>query len=283
MISTKVVIKEPAAKVWHALTEKDQLKLWYFAIPDFELRLGATFNFYEPGGANQFHHRCTILEIVPEKKFSHTWTHPSRSKGESVVTWLLKEQNGVTEVTLEHRGIESFSDAGPEFVPENYQMGWEGFMAILKNYMYGLRKHTFQIEVNATPEKVWNILFNDETYRQWTAVFCQGSYYKGTLKQGGRVHFLTPEGSGMYADVIFCTPHSNMMFQHIGEVVDFVEQPINEAAEKWTGAFENYILKDNGDSTLLIAEIDLSPEHVEFFEENFPKGLEKVKELSEFM
>jgi uncharacterized protein YndB with AHSA1/START domain len=281
MISSKVVIKEAAEKIWQALTKKDQMKEWYFDIPDFELKEGAVFNFYEPGEARQFHHRCQIKEIVPFKKLSHTWTHPSHSKGESLVTWLLKEENGSTEVTLQHGGIENFADGGAAFAPENYQMGWEGFMAILKNYIYGIRKHTFQVEINATPEKVWNVLLNDETYRQWTIVFCEGSFYKGDLKQGGRVHFLTPSGEGMYADIIFYTPHSNILFQHIGEMLNFVEQPVDEATEKWTGAFENYILKDNGASTTLIAEIDLTPEHVDFFNKNFPKGLEKIKELSE--
>lgn len=281
MITSKVIIKEASSKVWQALTDKNKMKGWYFDIPDFELKVGATFNFYEPGGANQFHHRCVILEIEPERKLSYTWTHPSLSKGESEVTWLLKENNGVTEVELQHQGTENFADAGPDFAPENYQMGWNGFMAILKNYVYGIRKHIYEIEIDAPAEKVWNVLLNDDTYRQWTHVFCAGSYYKGELKPGGRVHFLSPDGSGMYSDVIFCTPHSNILFQHIGEVLDFVEQPIDEATEKWTGAFENYILKEQGNRTTLIAEIDLTPEHVDFFNENFPKGLQIVKRLSE--
>lgn len=281
MINAKVLIKEPARKVWLALTEKDQLKEWYFDIPDFELKEGATFNFYEPGGENKFHHRCTIIEIIPHEKFSHTWTHPGRSKGESIVTWFLSERNGETEVTLQHMGVENFADAGPEFAPENYQMGWDGFMSILKNYVYGIRKHSFAIDINASAEKVWNVLLQDETYRQWTRVFCEGSYYKGELKAGGRVHFLTPAGNGMYSDIIFCTPPANILFQHIGEVADFVEQPINEITERWTGSFENYSLKNKGQITTLIAEIDLAPGHVDFFKEVFPAGLKKIKELAE--
>jgi uncharacterized protein YndB with AHSA1/START domain len=281
MITSKVRIKTNVQKVWQALTDKSQLKEWYFDIPDFELSVGAIFNFYEPGGENQFHHRCQIKEIVPNKKFSHTWTHPSHSKGESLLTWMLNEVNGVTEVTLWHEGIENFADAGPEFAPENYQMGWDGFMAILKNYIYGIRKHTYEIEINASSEKVWNVLLNDETYRQWTNYFCEGSYYKGELKQGGRIHFLTPDGSGMYSNIILFTPFSNILFQHIGELVNFEEQPIDEATEKWTGAFENYTLKSNGKTTTLIAEVDLTPDHVDSFNKTFPKGLKKIKLLSE--
>jgi uncharacterized protein YndB with AHSA1/START domain len=281
MITSKVVIKASAEKVWQALTDKSQMKEWYFHIPDFELKVGATFNFFEPGGENQIHHRCQIQEIVPNKKISYTWAYPSHSKGKSMVTWLLKEESGAIEVTLQHEGIECFIDAGPEFAPESCQMGWDSFMSILKNYIYGISKHTFEIEINATTERVWDVLLNDDTYRQWTSYFCEGSCYKGELKQGGKIHFLTPDGSGMYSKIIIYTPYSNILFQHIGEVVNFVEQPIDEATEKWTGAFENYILKSNGSKTTLIAEIDLTPEHVDFFKKSFPKGLSKIKELSE--
>lgn len=281
MISTKIRIKESTSKVWQTLTDKSQMKEWYFDIPDFELKVGATFNFFEPGGENKFHHRCQIKEIVPNKKLTHTWAYPSHSKGESLVTWLLNEVNGATEVTLYHEGVEQFAHAGPEFAPENYQLGWEGILSILKNYVYGIRKYTYKIEIYASTEKVWNVLLNKDTYKKWTSVFCEGSYYKGELKMGGRVHFLTPEGSGMYSNIVLCTPKSNILFQHIGELKDFIEQPVDEAAEKWTGSFENYILMHKDNKTTLTAEIDLTPNHVEFFNINFPKGLEKIKQLSE--
>jgi len=142
MITSKVIIKEAASKVWQALTDKKQMKEWYFDIADFELKVGAVFNFYEPGGANKFHHRCVIREIEPERKFSHTWTHPSHCQGESRVTWLINEKNGITEVVLQHQGVENFAGAGPEFVPGNYQKGWDGLLSILKNYVSGIHNHT---------------------------------------------------------------------------------------------------------------------------------------------
>lgn len=113
MIVSNVQIKEPASKIWEALTQTDKMKEWYFDIPDFELKEGSTFNFYEPDGENKFHHQCTIREIIPNEKFSHTWRHPELSTGESVVTWLLSEKNGITDVTLQHQGTESFADAAP--------------------------------------------------------------------------------------------------------------------------------------------------------------------------
>ncbi|SIQ52021.1 Activator of Hsp90 ATPase homolog 1-like protein [Chryseobacterium sp. RU37D] len=42
-------VNVPAEKVWKALTDKNEMKAWYFDIPDFELKVGKVFNFYEPG------------------------------------------------------------------------------------------------------------------------------------------------------------------------------------------------------------------------------------------
>ncbi|MFW5687844.1 MAG: SRPBCC family protein [Bacteroidota bacterium] len=140
MITATVTLRAAASTVWAALTDPKQMKQWYFDIPDFTLLTDATFNFYEPGDGRQFHHRCTIREIIPEKKLSHTWTHPSHSKGESEVTWLLKEENGATHITLQHEGIENLADGGPAFAHENFQVGWEEIISSLKNHIYGITK-----------------------------------------------------------------------------------------------------------------------------------------------
>lgn len=135
-IITEKIYPVPASKVWQAITDKEQMKEWYFTIDDFILREGAEFNFSVPDGDNIYHHRCVIKEIVPEKLFSHTWTHPSQSKGESVVTWELEPVEDGTKVTLTHRGVESFADGGPNFVYENYQAGWEDILeTYLRDYL----------------------------------------------------------------------------------------------------------------------------------------------------
>ncbi len=33
----------------------------------------------------------------------------------------------------------------------------------------------FKIRIKAPAEKVWSVLWNDETYKKWTRVFCEGS------------------------------------------------------------------------------------------------------------
>lgn len=123
-------------EVWNAITDKECMKQWYFDIPDFELKENTEFNFYEPGEAKQYHHRCVIQKIVPFEKLQHTWTHPSHSKGESVLTWELNEEEGTTTVRLTHAGIENFADGGEAFKKENYKVGWNEILTqLLKDFL----------------------------------------------------------------------------------------------------------------------------------------------------
>lgn len=55
-----------------------------------------------------------------------------------------------------------------------------------------MKKLEFSIEIQASKEKVWETLWNDETYRKWTATFIRGSYIEGELREGKEVRFLTP-------------------------------------------------------------------------------------------
>ncbi len=122
--------------VWEAITDKDKMKEWYFEIPDFDLKVGMTFHFYEPGGANKYLHRCIVKEIIPGKKLRHTWEHPNHSSGTSVITWEIEELNNGSKLILTHEGVENFSDGGDEFKRENYEVGWgELIKDSLKNFL----------------------------------------------------------------------------------------------------------------------------------------------------
>lgn len=50
----------------------------------------------------------------------------------------------------------------------------------------------FNINIKASPKKVWQVLFSDDTYRQWTRPFFEGSYAKGSWKDS-HIHFLGPQ------------------------------------------------------------------------------------------
>ena len=120
----KQKVNAPVEKVWSALTDKAQMKEWYFDIPDFQLDVHNEFNFYEPGRENKYHHRGEILEVIPHQKLKHTWTYPEFSKEKTIVKWELEKENDGTLVKLTHKGLENFSHLGYDFQKESFKNGW---------------------------------------------------------------------------------------------------------------------------------------------------------------
>jgi Activator of Hsp90 ATPase homolog 1-like protein len=139
----------------------------------------------------------------------------------------------------------------------------------------------FKIKIKAPAEKVWSVLWNDETYRKWAGVFYEGSYAISDWKEGGKIHFLGPNGGGMSSIIEKKTENEYMAFKHLGEIKDFKELPIDEETEEWSGAMEIYRLTPEDEFTDLVVQVDVVEKSIDYFRDAFPKGLEIVKELSE--
>ena len=134
----------------------------------------------------------------------------------------------------------------------------------------------FDIKINASPEKVWSVLWDEFSFRQWTSAFCEGSFYKGNLEEGSKIQFLDPENNGMFSKVVKIIPSKEMVFLHLGEIFSGVETPMN-----WENATESYFLDGDDEFTLLRLEVNSSEEFKDFFEEKTPLALQNVKHLSE--
>lgn len=135
-ITVQFKINAPVEKVWKALTDKNEMKNWYFDIPDFELEVGKQFNFYEPGDEKKYHHQGEILEIIPHQKVKHSWTYPEFSNGKSIVTWEIQPDDKETIVTLIHENIDAFNDLGENFSRESFTEGWNGIIGqSLRQYL----------------------------------------------------------------------------------------------------------------------------------------------------
>jgi len=139
----------------------------------------------------------------------------------------------------------------------------------------------FKIRIKATPEKIWSVLWEDETYKKWTSAFCEGSYAVSDWNEGDKIHFMSPGGEGMNSIIEKKIPNEYMAFKHIGEIKYFKELPLNAETEKWSGYMETYRLIPDDEFTDLVSQVDVIEKHIDYFKEAFPKGLEAVKELSE--
>ena len=135
--------------------------------------------------------------------------------------------------------------------------------------------------IDASREKVWNVLWNDETYRAWTSVFSEGSYAETDWKEGSKVLFLDGTGEGMVSTVAEARPNEYMSIKHLGMLKNGVEDTSSEEVMKWAGAMENYTLKEEQGKTHLLVEMDSTEGSHEYFEKVWPTALEKIKELAE--
>ncbi|MEP7195118.1 MAG: SRPBCC domain-containing protein [Saprospiraceae bacterium] len=126
------------ADVWRALTEKDLMKQWYFDLAEFKAEVGFAFEFYGgKEGCEQYLHHCEILEVIPERKLTHSWSYNGYA-GISYLTFELFDEGENTILKLTHEGLESFPTSNPDFEIHNFVAGWTQLINVsLKEFLEG--------------------------------------------------------------------------------------------------------------------------------------------------
>ena len=124
----------PISKVWKAITDKDEMKKWYFDLEKFDAKVGFEFHFTAGEDGKEFLHLCKITEVVPGKKLTYSWRYDGLP-GNSFVTFELFEEGNNTRLKLTHAGLETFP-ATADFARENFVKGWTHITGIsLKDYL----------------------------------------------------------------------------------------------------------------------------------------------------
>lgn len=126
----------PVTRIWKALTEQREIERWFFEIDKFELKKGFIFTFYSGGEEQKYMHKCRILEIVDDKKFSYSWRYPD-IQGNSIVTYeLVRKGDEDTLLRLKHEGISTFPQNNSLFTRESFLEGWNDLLCnSLKEYV----------------------------------------------------------------------------------------------------------------------------------------------------
>lgn len=118
----------PIAAVWKAITDKDQMRQWFFeAMTDFEPECGFETEFSVRCEGRDFPHLWRITEVVPEKRVVYGWRYGGYP-GNSTVVWELSEAPNGTKLVLTHAAHETFPQDDPVFSRESCQMGWDYFI-----------------------------------------------------------------------------------------------------------------------------------------------------------
>lgn len=148
-----------------------------------------------------------------------------------------------------------------------------------------MQKLHFSIQIKAPKEKVWDTMLSDKTYREWTEPFQKGSYFEGSWDKGSSIKFLAPDEngklSGMISEISENRPYEFISIKHLGVVQNGVEDTTSDEAKSWSGALENYTLKETNGITQVLIDTDSDDKYKDMFNQMWPKALQKLKEIAE--
>lgn len=137
----------------------------------------------------------------------------------------------------------------------------------------------FAIEIHAPKERVWDTLWQDETFRQWANVIDEGTYMKGVLKEGNEIQFISSQnGYGVTSLVEKLTMNEFVLLRH---TADTKESGAEVREDEWTGGKQSHSLVEKDGVTTLTVVFDVPTEMEEIFKVRFPQALELVKVLAE--
>ncbi len=197
------------------------------------------------------------------------------------VSVLFKEVKNGTLITESFEAEETHSN----------EMQKEGWQAILDNF----RKYAeasentevlhYEVIINSPVEKVYDTMLNEDSYRDWTSIFNSASHYSGSWNKGSRILFLGTDSnggsSGMVSWIKENIKNKLLSIEHIGTIKNGKEFLCGKEADGWKGSLENYTFNPLGQKTVLSVDIDSNHDFKSYFEETWPKALDKLRSICE--
>lgn len=148
-----------------------------------------------------------------------------------------------------------------------------------------MQKLTYQTDINAPVKKVAGTMLGRDTYKLWTDAFSPTSDFEGGWNKGDKIYFTSTneDGSkgGMVSEIAEHIPGQFVSIRHYGILDKGKEITEGDEVEKWAGSFENYTYEEKDGGTSLRVDVDVADDHVDYFNNTFPKALAKLKALCE--
>lgn len=271
-------------KVWKIWTDPKHIVKWNAASEDWhtpraenDLRTGGKFTsrMEAKDGSSGFDFSGIYSNVEYLKNISYTMEDGRR---------VNVDFGGDDNVTT----IKETFDAEETNSHELQKSGWQSILDNFKKYVESTNdseKLRFEITINADVEKVYNTLTDKVLYNEWTAEFNPASCFVGSWEKDSKMLFLGVDQDGNQGGMVSMIkeniPNKYISIEHIGLYKNGEEITTGAEVESWAHSTEDYRFKTIGDSTLLIVELDGLMEFKEYFEESWPRALNKLKEMCE--
>lgn len=278
-------VKAPIKKVWKCWTDPNHITQWNNASDDWQtsfaendLRVGGKllFRMEAKDKSAGFDFEGTYDEVIENQKIVYTIADGRK------VTITFTEKNNEIVVTE----IFEAENTNP------IEMQRDGWQAILNNF----KKHVentasvisnlhFKITINAPVEKVYQLMISKPTYEEWTKEFNPTSNFEGSWEKGSKILFIGSDEKGnvggMVSKIKENIPNKFISIEHLGLLHGDKEITSGPEVEGWAGALENYTFTSENGKTILAVDTDSNEEYKAYFEEIWPKALNKLKSICE--
>lgn len=283
-ISVSVLINAPVSSVWNFWVDPVHIIHWNNASEDWLTAYSE--NYVKPGGkflsrmearngSDGFDFTGVYGTIELNKSISYTITDGRKvevtfkTDGDRTILTEIFENEDINSSELQRAGWQAILDNFKKYV-ENY-----GRVEVLK----------FEIIINTPVEKVFKLMLDEHSYREWTSVFNSTSYFKGTWEKGSKIVFLGDDkdgnAGGMVSRIRENIPDKFLSIEHTGIIQNGEEITSGPEADRWKGSLENYTFTSLDKGTNLSISIDSDPEFKDYFSETWPLALEKLKSICE--
>ncbi len=278
-------IMAPVESVWKMWSDPEHITKWNQASDDWQtpraendLRPGGKFSsrMEAKDGSAGFDFEGVYDIVDHHKRISY-----SMQDGRKVdITFTQK--NGETTI------IETF-DAETTNPVEMQQQGWQQILDNFKKHVESTGKEMhrlhYEIVIDAPTGKVFKMMLAPDSYPTWTALFHPSSRYEGSWEKGGKLLFIGEEKDGERGGMVGIVeeniPNKFVSVRHIGLVHNDQEITSGPQVEGWAGAHENYSFTDVNGKTKLEIDVDVNRQWMDYFDQTWPKALNKLKEICE--
>lgn len=126
-------------KLWKAITDRDEMKEWYFDLQEFKPEVGFEFKFVAGSDEKKYLHLCKVTEVIIGKKLAYSWRYDGYP-GNSFITFELFEEGNKARLQLTHEGLETFPQDNKDFARGNFSEGWNYFVGNLEVYLEKIKQ-----------------------------------------------------------------------------------------------------------------------------------------------
>ncbi len=283
-ITVTALVNVSPEKAWQCWTTPLHITRWNQASYDWhtphaqmEMKPGGKllWRMEARDGSMGFDFEATIQEIEPHRKLAYTL-----ADGREVS--VIFEDTGAGTLITETFDPEQMNPI------ELQQQGWQAILDNFKKYAeseHRLQKLIFSVDIKAPVALVTDKMLGEAGFKQWTSVFNPASHYVGSWEKGSSIHFLGCDEKGNTGGMISVIreniPNRFVSIEHIGMIENGESILSGPKVEPWAGAHENYEYTEKDGITTVKVSVDIGSGFDDYFNETYPKALEKLKEICE--